>query len=191
MKRGMLLCIVVGAMTAVLGMPVAALAGGGCHGGATQADESGQREATIRIVDACFTASVTKVDPGTPVTFVSTDQGLTHNVIGSEWGQFEDMTKGDAFTATFADPGIYPFACSYHPGMIGAIVVGNGTGVGSGWTVSVDPFEPTTKTVPTVATAADGRIPAGAVIAIGVAGLVLGAGLALGLSRRAKVPSAG
>ena len=50
---------------------------------------------------------------------------------GNAWGHFEDMIEGDAFTVRFDDAGIYPFACNYHPGMTGAIVVGDGKGAGN------------------------------------------------------------
>ena len=66
MKRGMLLCVVVGAAIVVLGVPGAALAGGGCHSGVTENDATGDKGATVRMVDACFTATVTSVDPGRP-----------------------------------------------------------------------------------------------------------------------------
>ncbi len=171
MRRAMLLCLIVGAAT-VVGMPGAALAGGGCHTGATQADETGEQEAMVRIAGACFTASLTKVDPETAVTFVNEDW-TTHNVGGNEWGYFDDMREGDAFTATFADPGIYPFACSYHPGMTGAIVVGDGSGVGNGSTVSNDPFQAPTKIV-TPADDGSAGVPAGVAIGVGLAGLLLG-----------------
>ena len=75
------------------------------------------------------------VDPeraaGRAVTFVNRDP-ITHNVGGNLWGNLDDMNRGDAFTATFDAEGVYPFACSYHPGMTGAIVVGSGTGAGNG-----------------------------------------------------------
>jgi plastocyanin len=160
-----------------------ALAGAGCHTGATQADETGKDEATVRIIDACFTASITKVDPGTSVTFVNDDVGMTHNVGGTEWGYFEDMTKGDSFSATFADPGVYPFACSYHPGMTGAIVVGDGYGAGTGWTVLNDPVEPAADAAKTAPAAETGSGSPLAFLGIGVLGAALGAAIAVGLLR--------
>jgi plastocyanin len=172
MRRAMLVCLIVGAGV-VVGVPGTAMAGAGCHTGATQADETGEKEATVRMIDRCFTASVTKVDPGSPVTFVHEDPKTIHNVGGTEWGYFGDMTKGDVFTATFDDPGIYPFACSYHPGMTGAIVVGDGTGAGTGWTVSNEPFEAPTRIVTRTADGSGG-VPAGAAIGVGRAGLLLG-----------------
>ncbi len=130
MRRGMLLCTVV-VLAAVVGMPGVASAGGGCHGGVTENDATGQEDATIEMVDACFTATVTTVDPGAPVTFVNMDE-FVHNVGGNQWGHFEDLHGGDTFRVSFDEAGTYPFACSYHPGMTGAIVVGDGKGAGSG-----------------------------------------------------------
>jgi plastocyanin len=184
MKRGMLLCMVVGA-TIVLGMPGAALAGGGCHAGVTENDATGEKDATVRMIDACFTATVTTVDPGTPVTFANTDLGVTHNVGGNQWGHFDDMIEGDAFTVTFDEAGVYPFACNYHPGMTGAVVVGDGKGVSSFESISVQPFEPPTKSVTRVVTK-DEPFPTGSLVAAGVLGLALGAGIAVGISRSGR-----
>jgi plastocyanin len=138
MRRSILIAALVG--VAALVAPGPAIAGGGCHGEATQQDATGKEEATVRMVDACFSASVTTVDPGTDVTFVNEDgKGVTHNVGGTLWGNYETMLPGDSYTATFDESGIYPFACSYHPGMTGAIVVGDGKGAGNGLTVSTTP----------------------------------------------------
>lgn len=185
MRRGMLLCVLVGAAMTVLGVPGTALAGGGCHSGVTENDATGDKDVTIRMVDACFTATVTTVDPGTPVTFVNADLGVTHNVGGNQWGHFEDMIEGDAFTATFDEAGIYPFACNYHPGMTGAIVVGGGTGSGGGESITVEAFEPATKSVRTVTAEPDG-IATGVVAGVGVIGLALGAGIGVGFARSGR-----
>jgi hypothetical protein len=45
------------------------------------------------------------------------------------------MYAGDVFTTKFQAEGIYPYACMYHLGMTGAIVVGDGEGAA---TVPVD-----------------------------------------------------
>jgi plastocyanin len=191
MRRAALLCVIVGAAAFTLGMPGAALAGGGCHTGATQTDASGQDEVTIRIVDACFTASITKVDPGTPVTFVSLDAGLTHNVLGNGWGHFDDMTKGDAFAATFDEAGVYPFACSYHPGMTGAIVVGDGLGAGNGAVVDTAPLalEPATQVTSPAAARPASQAPW--IAAAGIAGVALGVGIAVGIGRLGRARATG
>jgi len=180
LKRGMLLCTIV-AVGAIVGMP-AASAGGGCHSGVTENDGGGQDAVTVRLVDACFTATVTTVDQGAPVTFVNMDE-FVHNVGGNQWGHFDDLHGGDAFTVSFDEAGTYPFACSYHPGMTGAIVVGDGKGAAGAETIAVEPFEATPTTVTRVITRSEG-FPAGFLLLAGALGTLLGAGLAsLGRTR--------
>jgi plastocyanin len=188
MRRRMLL-VIAGLATIVLGMPGAALAGGGCHSPVTSNDASGDDKATVRMIDACFNASLTMVDPGTAVTFLNEDW-TTHNVGGNEWGNFEDMREGDAFTATFAESGIYPFACSYHPGMTGAIVVGDGKGAGSGEAITVQPLEATSPRVVKPTVAEDGALPIGALVAVALAGLALGAAATVVIGRRGRMSAA-
>jgi plastocyanin len=173
LKRGMLLCTIV-AVVVIVGMP-AASAGGGCHSGVTENDAGGQDAVTVRLVDACFTATVTTVDQGAPVTFVNMDE-FVHNVGGNEWGHFDDLHGGDAFTVSFDEAGTYPFACSYHPGMTGAIVVGDGKGAAGAETIAVEPFEPS-QTTTRVVTRSEG-FPAGFLLLAGALGALLGAGLA-------------
>jgi plastocyanin len=107
-----------------------ALAGGGCHNGVTNGSGT-----TVEIVDACFTPTILHVQPGDSVRFVNTDP-FVHNVTANLWGHFDDLEPGTGFSATFDDPGVYPYACTYHPGMSGAIVVGDGTGAGNGVVVT-------------------------------------------------------
>jgi plastocyanin len=123
--------LVLTAATAILIAPWAgpAWAGGGCHKPLTEG-----RGDTVEMKEACFGPSILSVDPGTEVTFVNRD-AVVHNVGANGWGEYDDMHPGDAFTATFRESGIYPFACSYHPGMTGAVVVGDGAGAGSGASV--------------------------------------------------------
>lgn len=116
----------------ILGLAAAAMwpaglasAGGGCHQGATEGTGD-----TVEMTKACFGPSVLRVDPGTEVTFVNKDP-LAHN-ISAEWGTGLDLDEGDTFKATFADEGTFPYACTYHYGMTGAVVVGDGTGPGTG-----------------------------------------------------------
>ena len=184
MKRRTLLSMVV-ALVAIVVTPVIASAGGGCHTGATTSDTSGQKEATVRMTDACFEATVTTVDPGAPVTFVNSDDGITHNVGGNQWGHFEDMYSGDTFTVSFDHAGIYPFSCSYHMGMSGAIVVGDGKGTGTGETISVEPLAPAPAAVTRVDRVSGGVPPIG-LVAIGVVGAGLGAAVALTLHGAAR-----
>jgi plastocyanin len=174
--------LVAAAAVTLLAVPWAgpAAAGGGCHRGPTQGEGT-----SIEMMKLCFTPSILHVDPGAEVTFTNQDP-MGHNVTASGWGQFDAMLRGEAFSATFAEPGVYPFACSYHPGMTGAVVVGNGQGAGSGQEVAVGSLEDPTETKPApaaeVATAENstgsGSAPVGWVGG-GVIGLVIGAGLGL------------
>jgi plastocyanin len=102
---------------------------GGCGSPPTQGT-------AIEIVDACFQPSLLTISRGATVTFVNRDP-FAHNVGGHLWGHFDDLNEGQRFEATFHHDGIYPFACTLHPGMTGAIVVGDGVGAGNGHTVSV------------------------------------------------------
>jgi plastocyanin len=188
MRRGVLLCTIV--VLAAVGMPGVASAGGGCHGGVTENDATGQADATVELVDACFTATVTTVDPGAPVTFVNMDE-FVHNVGGNQWGHFDDLHEGDTFRVSFDEAGTYPFACSYHPGMTGAIVVGDGEGSGNGAGIVVEPFEaPAPETVTRVVTASGGLSTASVAVAAIIGGL-LGVAITVALTRSTtrKVPA--
>jgi len=164
------------AFLAVLVLPaLPAAAGGGCHAGATQGTGD-----TVELADMCFTPSTLSIQPGDSVTFVNTDP-MVHNVSGSMWGHYEDLNPGKSFTATFDQPGIYPYACNYHFGMTGAIVVGDGVGAGNGENVSVSSFQPQAPPEVLVKTVTE---PASSgPIAIGWAGgAVLGLGIGLGIA---------
>jgi plastocyanin len=186
MRRTVLLCLAVVAGAFVLGIPAVAIAGGGCHGSMTQADATDRDKTTIHMVNACFDASVLRVDPGTAVTFSHEDAGLVHNVGGTEWGFYGEMREGDEFTATFDDVGVYPFSCSYHPGMNGAIVVGDALGAGTGWTVLNDlPVDsPPEKSTAVNPVATSSSIDGLWIALAGIGGVAVGA--AAGFSARAS-----
>lgn len=112
-----------------------AAAGGGCHEGLSQG--SGQE---VSLTEACFTPSIISVEPGQKVTFVNEDD-FVHNVSANGWGHLDDMQLGDSFTVSFKVDGTYPFACTYHFGMLGAVIVGDGEGPGSGMAVATEPDE--------------------------------------------------
>jgi plastocyanin len=107
---------------AVLWPAVPASAGGGCHSSATEGTGD-----TVAMAMMCFGPTVLRVDPGTEVRFVNKD-AMTHNVSATGWGSDGDMGEGDSFKATFDEKGTFPYACMYHYGMTGAIVVGDGDG---------------------------------------------------------------
>jgi plastocyanin len=98
-----------------------ARAGGGCHGGV--ASGSG---ATVELSMNCMNPRVLRVDgTSAEVTFVNRDHVL-HNVSGDGWG-VDELSTGQATTQRFGE-GTHVYACTFHPGMVGAIVVGDGVG---------------------------------------------------------------
>ena len=184
MRRRMLFVIAATAVAALAVPAVPAVAGGGgCHDDATTGEGD-----IVEIAGGCFGPTTLKVDPGDTVTFVNLDP-YVHNVSAIRWGHLNDLNEGDSFQATFADAGVYPFACQYHPAMVGAVVVGDGKALTGGTPVvsETDTITADTSTeVPAASTtesssssATTGWLAGGA---IGVA-----AGLAIGLiARRAK-----
>jgi plastocyanin len=188
-RRLALAATLVLAAIAVPAMPASA-GGGGCYGGATQGTGT-----TVFLAEACPTPDILRVDPGATVTFTNKDP-YAHNIIGVQWGHYDDLNQGDSFTATFDKPGVYPYACWYHQGMTGAIVVGSGMGAGNGQTVSTAAeIAPSPSTV-AAGTGADAQAAAASPaptdgagktmgwVGGGAIGLVLGAGAVLGVRRR-------
>jgi plastocyanin len=102
-------------------------AGGFCsgYGNETLTDESGVR---VVMEENCFTPTVLRVGRGLEVTFVNRD--LEQHSVGGTAGSFGDMHKPirptRSVTYAFEQEGIYPYVCIFHPGMAGAIVVGDG-----------------------------------------------------------------
>jgi plastocyanin len=112
-------------LVAAFAAPLVVRAGGGCHGPVTP---PGDGEASVVKIDGCmFYPTVARVPVGTTVRFLNTGT-VPHNVTGvvGGWGS-GDLPTGAEYRNTFSAPGVYPFACTLHPGMNGAIVVGEGS----------------------------------------------------------------
>lgn len=126
MSRRILLTIVVPAVLLLLAVAVPSVvqAGGGCHGPVTP---PGDGEASVVKIDGCmFYPTIARVPVGTTVRFLNTGQ-VPHNVTGvsGTWGSPGEFAPNAEYRETFSAAGIYPFACTLHPGMNGAIVVGD------------------------------------------------------------------
>jgi hypothetical protein len=65
------------------------------------------------------------------VVFANRD-GFAHVVLGANgvWGSFSQLRGHHDVRYRFTRPGVYPYVCTFHPGMVGAIVVGGGAGHG-------------------------------------------------------------
>ncbi len=97
--------------------------GGACHPGNPIVDE---HATTVVMSSNCFGPTIARIDEGATVTFVNKDLAM-HNVTGAaySWRSPADLLTGDSVEHTFNETGVYPYACTLHPGMVGAIVVGN------------------------------------------------------------------
>lgn len=107
-------------MAAVPATPAAA--GGGCHSAGPEFAQP-MAGTTVEMVGNCFLPGVLTVDPGTTVRFANQDD-IAHVVLGTGWGSGEMVAPGKAVEHRFAQPGTFAYSCYLHPGMNGAIVVG-------------------------------------------------------------------
>jgi plastocyanin len=155
---------------------VGAKAGGGCHSPDSIRATDGAGT-TVNIESCAFGPTITRVPVGETVSFVNADVA-PHNVIGlgTAWGTTDDLATGDRFSHTFAAAGIYPYACTLHAGMTGAIAVGESE------TVLANATSPLAAT----AAATDAGFPIGIVLA-GAGGLAIGA-LGAGILGRRRAP---
>jgi plastocyanin len=134
-RRAMLM--VAGMMLFVTLSPdvVHASGGGGC--GRAVTDDDGTR---VSIRNFCFGPTILRVRPGETVTWVNRD-GFPHIVLGANgaWGGYDNVRRnGGEVSYRFVSSGVYPYVCTYHPGMIGAVVVGNGKTDGAAYAVTTN-----------------------------------------------------
>lgn len=176
--------------TALMSSPAIASGGGGC--GRPVTDQQGTR---VHIKNYCFGPTILRVRSGETVTWVNRD-GFSHSVLGANgtWGSYEQLRGIPAEVSyRFVRSGVYPYVCTYHPGMMGAVVVGNGTGrgVANAVTTSTGPVvpvaaSPVAEPVALVDRDAASSGPAPVLIASGIGALLLGvAAFTLGRRRRA------
>jgi plastocyanin len=163
-----------------------ASAGAGCHG--TPTDDTG----TVVAMEAnCFSPTVLRISPGDDVTWRN-DDPVAHTVtgVGSLWGDPADRMPGERISYTFEGNGVYVYSCILHPGMVGAVVVGDGTG-----NAGVEPAAAMTAVAPsdldrTAAGAAsasgDGRIGWLSVGLAVVVGIAVGALVVLGSTKGSR-----
>jgi plastocyanin len=123
--RRLAIGVAVGAVLVVApAIPATASGGGGCGQPVTAGTGT---EVAIRMF--CFEPTVLTVQEGGAVTFTNEDT-FAHNVLGANatWGSFARLGADRARTYSFDEPGVYPYVCAWHPGMVGAVVVGEDAG---------------------------------------------------------------
>jgi plastocyanin len=112
--------------TAIAAPP--AWAGAGCHA----QEVSDGRGTVVEIAESCFLPTVIRVEPGATVTFWNHD-AIAHSVTGASvsFGSFDELSEDERAAFRFDGNGVYPYFCVLHPGMVGAVVVGDGSGPGA------------------------------------------------------------
>jgi plastocyanin len=174
-----------------------AQAGGSCHL-ASATTGAGIR---VDIKELCFTPVVLYARKGETVTWTNRDP-VDHTVtgLGFSWGSSGSLTQGQSVTYRFTEAGVYPYSCVLHPGMVGAVVVGNPKAPASSAAIPLAvPSRPpaasaAAKVAPVVEPASSSSVPWRIVALVSV---VLLAGAVLGLAtqqqkvRRARSAVAG
>ena len=101
---------------------------GGCHPKSPDPSSAKAGDTVTVPVEGCeFDPTVVYVPEGASVTWVNHDP-VPHTVTGAllSWGDTEVMNRGDEMRFRFSDSGTFPYYCMLHPGMAGAVVVGDG-----------------------------------------------------------------
>jgi plastocyanin len=192
---------VVGAAALLAGMSVIVLAphagaGGFCAGyeGETLTDVSAlgaSGEANVvKMKDNCFDATVMRVSRGATVTWRNTDPEA--HAVGGAAGSFGDMhaevAPGRSVAYRFEEEGVFPYVCILHPGMAGAVVVGDGMGSGVG-TVAAEVAPPAPRS--DTERSAAGNSSSGLALVAGTLVLLVAAGVArVLLASRVRTPVA-
>jgi plastocyanin len=96
-------------------------------GGHTEAASLAGSHKTVKAVNGnnglAFTPRKLTIKVGTKVTFKDTS-GIGHTVTSNKSGQFDKPLPADgSVSITFKKAGTFKYHCSFHPGMVGTIVV--------------------------------------------------------------------
>jgi plastocyanin len=125
--RARITVLMIVAAAGLMSPVVPASAGGFCMGDVPYTDAL---TTTVEMKQLCFGPTVARIARGDTVTFRNTDS-QTHAVGGAN-GIFGDphgaIRPGEEVSFTFDEEGVFPYVCILHPGMAGAIVVGDGAG---------------------------------------------------------------
>ncbi len=189
----LLLITIAAAANAQAAVP-AARAGGGCRG----VPVTEEATTSVTMTDFCFEPSIVRVDVGATVTWRN-ESDQPHSVTGqnASWGSYEELLNGAATSRAFETTGTYAYYCMIHPGMIGVVVVGDGTGGGAeasradagyddALAVVAEPNQQGELVAPTnsASTGDDGRTGWWALAGAGAVGVIAGGGVVGVLRRR-------
>jgi len=108
--------------------PTAAAGGGGCYWESSKMTEvaTADEAVTAPIAGCRYEPTTLYIEPGTTVTWINKDP-LPHSVTGAFLTINGEglLQQGDEASTTFDEAGVFPYYCVLHPGMAGAVVVGD------------------------------------------------------------------
>lgn len=124
MATVLLLCLL---SSAVLVLTPSAAAGGACYADGPISSSRAEGDATVLIEKCQFESTVLYIEPGSTVTWDNNDP-MPHSVTGafrSIGGEKLIHASDDPLSFRFDNAGVFPYYCVLHPGMAGAVVVGD------------------------------------------------------------------
>jgi plastocyanin len=134
-RRNASLGMLIAIAASIVAVRPAVAGGGGCF--TTRA--SSARTTTILLAKFCFGPTLARVPVGAVVTWVNNDN-QNHTVTGANnnWGSLGELGMGGRLRVTFKEAGTYPYYCLLHPGMAGAVLVGDANGPGAAADITSD-----------------------------------------------------
>lgn len=120
MRLRLLVTTSLAAASLLVGSDHAAAGGGGC---ADEPPVVPVASTLVAMSEGCFRPGVVSIAPGETLRIHNKD-AMLHNVYGPGWFH-GDLPPGDMMSRTFDEVGTYTFGCTLHPGMTGAVVVGD------------------------------------------------------------------
>jgi plastocyanin len=107
--------------TSVVALAPRAAAGGGCHRIFDDRGIEDRAGDTVEMAGLCMSPQVLRVEPGTTVSFVNRDP-TEHDALGVGV-RVDRLAFGGRRDVAFPDVGVFPYHCTLHAGMVGAVVV--------------------------------------------------------------------
>jgi plastocyanin len=146
-------------------LPSSVAAGGGGHCWQPFSTGTGTE---VSIDQICYQPTVVYVQASEQVMWINHDQ-VPHTVTGVQesWGDHSQIGFGESLSHTFQDAGVFPYFCALHFGQMGVVVVGEAGEAADAASAADD------------SGAGNGSIAA----ALGLGGLLVGAGGALAVGR--------
>ena len=148
--------------------------------------------AAVEIEGYCYEPTVLRIEPGQSVRWTNHD-GAPHTVSGANfaWGDYTQLNRDESISFAFQAPGTYPYYCALHPGMVGAVVVGDPDG---GATISLASARAGTVSDALTPAATEAGAPSAATVLpwlaiVALAGLAVGSTLGLAWRRPEDPPT--